>query len=307
MNWRLVGYGDWLSIEDDTPKDVMATAYFAYAAKLTAKTAQALGKAQNAVKYRQLFDEIKTAYNKAYINNEGVIKGDTQCCYILALKMKLLSQEDISKAIKHLIRTIERKKWHLSSGFVGVSYLLPMLTEHGYNDIAYKLLLNDTYPSWDYCIKNGATTIWERWNSYTLENGFGDVGMNSFNHYSLGSIAEWMYRNMAGIICFEPGFKKIQIKPMIDNKLDFVSAEYFSIRGKIVSTWKKDKANVLYRFVIPAGTIARICIPDGNIMMKRGKIESYEIVDGFRVYQTGSGKYVFISVLNRVNSETNLQ
>lgn len=288
------GYGDWLSIDDDTPKDVMSTAYYAYAANLTAKTAEVLGKAKAAAMYRNLCDEIKAAFYKAYIDKEGVIKGDTQCCYILALKMELLSGEDISKAVKHLIRTIKRKNWHLSTGFVGVSYLLPMLSEHGYNEVAYRLLLNDTYPSWGYSIKNGATTIWERWNSYTLENGFGDVGMNSFNHYSLGSVAEWMYRYMAGISCLAPGFRKIQLKPMPDNKLDFVSAEYNSIMGKIVSSWNIEAGKVVYRFIIPAGTTAQICIPDGDIMMEKGKSQAYEVVDGIRVYEAGSGEYIFV-------------
>lgn len=288
------GYGDWLSIDDDTPKDVMATAYFAYAAQIMANTAMALDKPADAQRFGQLFEDIKAAFHTAYIDEHCKIKGDTQCCYILVLKMQLLSEEDVPKAVKHLIRTIERKNWHLSTGFVGVSYLLPMLTEHGCNDIAYRLLLNDTYPSWGYSIKNGATTIWERWNSYTIEDGFGDVGMNSFNHYSLGSVGEWMYRYMAGISALAPGFKKVRIKPCINDRIEYVTAQYDSVYGRIVCSWKREKGQMKIEVAIPANTTAEICIPDGEVQLIKGDITKITVEKGYKIFETGSGEYTFI-------------
>lgn len=288
------GYGDWLSIGDDTPKDVMSTAFFAYAAKLTALTASVLYKEQESEKYNCLFDKIKKAFNDAYIDKDGIIKGDTQCCYVLALKMELVSEREKELAVKHLIRTIERKDWHLSTGFIGVSYLLPVLSENGYNDIAYRLLLNDTYPSWGYSIKNGATTIWERWNSYTEENGFGDVGMNSFNHYSLGSVGEWMYRYMGGINPLEPGFKKIKIKPFVNKRLNHAYAEYQSAYGIIKSRWSTEKDGILYDITVPANTTALICLNGEDIICIKGEAAVKEIKDGYKIYETGSGNYKFI-------------
>ncbi|MDP8944702.1 MAG: family 78 glycoside hydrolase catalytic domain, partial [Actinomycetota bacterium] len=188
-------YGDWLSPKGDhTPKHLLATAYWAYDAKLMAEMAGATGRNEDASKYRDLNENIKAAFEEAYLSPDGRIEGDTQTCYLLALHMELLPEELRSAAADHLVRTIEREDWHLATGFVGVGYLCPVLTEVGYTDVAYRLLENETYPSWGYTVKNGATTIWERWDGWTEENGFQSPNMNSFNHYSLGSVGEWLYR-----------------------------------------------------------------------------------------------------------------
>lgn len=287
------GYGDWLSVDDDTPCSVMSTAYFAYDADIVSKAAAALGRKEESERYAAFRDEIKKAFNREFVAEDGIIKGDTQCGYVLALKMNLLPENLTETAVNNLIRTIERKNWHLSTGFVGVSYLLPMLSEHGHSDVAYRLLLNDTYPSWGYSIKNGATTIWERWNSYTKENGFGDVGMNSFNHYSLGSVGEWMYRYMAGINPLEPGFRRIQIKPYISDKLSFVNAEYDSLSGGISSCWRIADGTVFVDIGIPANTTAEISLPSAGVKQTAGKAASLGVRDGRSVFEAGSGRYSF--------------
>ncbi len=283
------GYGDWLSIDDDTPKDVLSTAYFAYDAYIMFKVSEILGKDYERIYYARMFEKISAAWREAYMDEEGMIKGDTQCCYLLALKMKLIPDDMRKRAAKHLVRTIERKNYHLSTGFVGVSYLLPILCDCGYSDIAYRLLLNDTYPSWGYSIKNGATTIWERWNSYTKENGFGDAGMNSFNHYSLGSVSEWMYSYMGGIKPAKPGFKEFFVKPCFTDRLDFVNVKYESICGTICSEWKKTSFGYELTVTVPVNTTAYIALdPEKTTAMTAGKIKTRK--KGFIV---PSGKYSF--------------
>jgi alpha-L-rhamnosidase len=233
-------YGDWLSIGADTPKEVLSTAYFAHSVKLMKKIAHALDKQEDENKYYQLFSNIKDAFNKAFVAPDGKIKGNTQTVYVLALNMGLVSGEQKHLAAHHLVENIKRNDGHLSTGFLGVGYLLPVLSENGYTNIAYGLLNKDTFPSWLYSVKHGATTIWERWDGWTDHKGFQSAQMNSFNHYSLGSVGEWMYRYVAGIDVESdnPGYKKIKIQPRPGGGLTYVKGEYHSIHGKIKSEWK---------------------------------------------------------------------
>ena len=297
------GYGDWLSINADTPKDVMGTAYFAYSTLLMTKISKILGKSEDTDNYEKLFNNIKDAFNKAYVEEDGRIKGNTQTVYLLALNFNLIDECKKELVCNHLIEEIEKKDWHLSTGFVGVSYLLPVLSEMGYSDIAYRLLSNDTYPSWLYSVKNGATTIWERWNSYTHEDGFGDVGMNSFNHYSLGSVGEWLYRYVAGIDADEkePGYRHIIIKPEVSKLFTFAGAEYDSIYGKIISKWSLEKDKLSLYVNIPVNTSATVTIPCHDYDVKEGnfpidKIEEILILEKKNDYikiKIGSGEYNF--------------
>ncbi len=284
------GYGDWLSIDDTTPLDVLSTAYFAYDAYIMAKCAKLLCRDYDYEYYSDMFERIREAWCDEYVSADVTIKGDTQCCYVLALKMKLLPTELEKAAAEHLVRTIRRKDYHLSTGFVGVSYLLPVLCDHGHSDIAYRLLLNDTYPSWGYSIKNGATTIWERWNSYTKENGFGDVGMNSFNHYSLGSVVEWMYAYMGGIKPYKPGFKEFFVRPYFNEAVGETKVTYDSISGKIISSWKKSEDGYILKLTVPSNTKAHLMFPPSRVEVlsgKRCKAKSNSII-------CGGGEYKFL-------------
>lgn len=284
------GYGDWLSINDDTPKDVLSTAYFAYDAYIMYKISSILEKEYERKYYAGMFEQISKAWRDEYMDDDGIIKGDTQCCYLLALKMKLLPESLRARAARHLVRTIERKDYHLSTGFVGVSYLLPMLCEFGYSDIAYRLLLNDTYPSWGYSIKNGATTIWERWNSYTKENGFGDAGMNSFNHYSLGSVAEWMYAYMGGIKPAKPGFKEFFVKPYFSSRLQYADVEFESINGTIISSWTQIDGGYVLDVTVPINTKAYVALDADKTTLVTNGAKATRYPKGFVI---GSGKYSF--------------
>ena len=259
-------FGDWLSINADTDKSVLATAYFAYDTSLMAQIAEVLGRAEDAARFRTLFQEIKAAFNTAYVAEDAKIQSDTQTAYVLALHFQLLPEPLRPLAAQHLVQNIESKNGHLSTGFVGVGYLCPVLTEAGYAETAYTLLLNKTFPSWGYSIEHGATTIWERWDGWTDAKGFQDVGMNSFNHYSLGSVGEWLQRYVAGIDTDpnRPGFAHIHIQPRPDRRLTYVRASFESIRGRIESRWTLDGSRFTLNVRIPASTTATVTLPDGT-------------------------------------------
>jgi alpha-L-rhamnosidase len=300
-------YGDWLSPRGDhTPKHLLATAYWAYDAKLMAEMAEATGRHDDAKEYSDLHERIKAAFNEAYVSPDGKIEGDTQTCYLLALHMDLLPGELRSTAADHLVKTIERENWHLSTGFVGVGYLCPVLTEAGYTDVAYRLLLNETYPSWGYTIKNGATTIWERWDGWTEENGFQSPNMNSFNHYSLGSVGEWLYRYVAGIDFGTPGYGSIVIRPRPGGGLTHARAEYDSVRGKISSAWKIEDDRFVLEVTIPPNTTATVHVPSTDGVSEGGNpVEEAEGVEFLSadaeetVLEIGSGRYEFAGRMAR--------
>jgi alpha-L-rhamnosidase len=293
-------YGDWLSPKGDhTPKHLLATAYWAYDAKLMAEMAVATGRNEDAREYGDLNGRIKAAFKEVFVSPDGRIEGDTQTCYLLALHMDLLPQELRSTAAEHLVRTIEREDWHLSTGFVGVGYLCPVLTEAGYTDVAYRLLENETYPSWGYTIKNGATTIWERWDGWT-EAGFQSPNMNSFNHYSLGSVGEWLYRYVAGIDLGTPGYGRIVIRPRPGGSLTHASGEYDSVRGRISSSWKIEDDRFILKALVPPNTTATVHVPCSDDVSEGGRpvdeadgVEFVRAGGGETVLAVGSGRYEF--------------
>ena len=297
-------FGDWLSINADTPKDVLATAYYAYDASLMAKMARATSRSADAAKYDALFAHIKSAFNTAFVQPDGKIKGDTQTVYVLALHFDLLPANLRAQAAQHLVDNIAAKKGHLSTGFVGVGYLCPTLSNTGHNDVAYQLLLNDTFPSWGYSIRQGATTIWERWDGWTQDKGFQDVGMNSFNHYSLGSVGEWLYRYVAGIDTDPnfPGFKRILLQPHPGPGLNFANAAYDSVHGRIISNWKRENGQVTYNITIPANTGAEISIPTASAAQVKENGALASSVAGVKLvgqgadkatFEVGAGRYTF--------------
>jgi alpha-L-rhamnosidase len=287
------GFGDWLSVGEETPKDVIGTAYFAYSASLLSEMAWAIGKPEDALKYRKLFEDVKSAFNKAYVSDDGKIKGDTQTAYVLALHFGLLDGDWAKPAAQHLVKAIERQDWHLSTGFVGLSYLCPVLTDSGNLDVAYKLLNNDTYPSWLYPVKNGATTIWERWDGWTEKDGFQDPGMNSFNHYAYGSIGQWLFSTVAGIQPATPGYKKITIRPRPGGGLTWVNSEYDSIYGRIASRWKIEDGNFKLNVAIPCNTEAEIYLPAGDKQAIKESGRAVREAEGVEFLREQNGAFVY--------------
>ncbi len=286
------GYGDWLSVNEITPKDVLATAFYAYSAYILSQMCAVLNMTDKAEYYNKRFNEIAGSFRDEYLTGNGRIKGDTQCVYILALKFGLVSGEEKDKAVVHLKRKINEANGHLNTGFLSVGYLLPVLCDSDLPELAYDILLCDTYPSWFYSIKNGATTIWERWNSYTAEDGFGDDGMNSFNHYSLGSCCEWMYEYMAGIKPAKPGFKEFYYKPFPDKRVDRIKVSYNSYNGQIISEWKRTEKGFDLRLTVPVNTKA-IITPDSKLYMPA--LIGYQKITEKKTL--GSGVYLFKMIL----------
>ena len=301
-------YGDWLSQGADTPKDLIGTAYFAYSAHLVAKSLRAVGRNADADKYDQLFADIKTAFNKRYVAADGHVEGNTQCAYAMALKFELLPPELRAKAAQYLEDDIRAKGNHLSTGFVGVSYLLPVLAQADKANTAYDLLLQDSFPSWLFSVKHGATTIWERWDGWTPEKGFQDPGMNSFNHYSLGSCGEFLFGYIGGIRPASPGYKTIVIEPVVQNGLTWAKASYDSINGKITTAWKREGDQLKLEVVVPANTTALISLPtrnadgiteSGQPVTKVAGVKFVRLEKGRAVYEAGSGSYKFASEMGR--------
>ena len=213
------GFGDWLAVGSKTPKNLIALAYSGYSTKLMIDVAEALGRKEDAETYSQLFKSIQSDFQENFVQPDATIAGNSQTAYCMAIYFNLLTEQQREQAAAHLVERIQAKDYHLSVGFLGVNILLPTLTEIGRSDLAYRLMQNKTYPSWGYSIEQGATTIWERWNSYTKKHGFGPVNMNSFNHYAYGSCSEWMFRSMLGIDTDGAGYQKIKMKPEFDESL----------------------------------------------------------------------------------------
>nr|WP_049761293.1 alpha-L-rhamnosidase C-terminal domain-containing protein [Rubrobacter xylanophilus] len=295
------GYGDWLNVGDETPKDVVATAYFAHSARLVSEMAAAVGREGDARRYRELFESVREAFNEAYVSSDGRIRGDTQTAYVLALHMELLPEEKRAAAARRLVEHIEARGWHLSTGFLGTPHLLPVLTEAGRADVAYRLLNQRTFPSWLYEVERGATTTWERWDSIKPDGSFNDPAMNSFNHYAYGAVGDWLYRYVAGISPEEPGYRRILIRPRPGGGLDRARGELESPYGRILSEWRLRGGKLRMRVSIPPNTRAGVCVPARDAREVRvsppvpGANPSQR--DGCAVFELGSGTYEFRSRL----------
>jgi alpha-L-rhamnosidase len=228
-----------------------------------AKIAGVLGKKSDVQKFRALHKQIVEAFNNAYVTPSGRLVGHCQTAYLLALAFDLLPAKLRRKAFAHLVDLVEARDCHLTTGFVGTPLLLPVLTRFGRTDLAYKILLQKDYPSWLYTVRNGATTMWERWNSYTKEHGFGDVGMNSFNHYAYGAVGEWMYGTIAGLNTDpnEPGYRHIVFRPSPGGGLRWAEASIETGFGRAAVRWELKGGKVRIDLEVPPGTRATLHPP----------------------------------------------
>ncbi len=306
-------FGDWLfySLNDDTDgssaitnKYLIAQCFYAYSTQLLINAANVLGKKDDVDYYTALLAKVKGAYLKEYVTPNGLISSDTQTAYVLALQFDMLPENLRPQAADRLVANIIRYHNHLTTGFLGTPYLCHVLSRFGHADVAYRLLLQDTYPSWLYPVKMGATTIWERWDGIKPDGTFETPTMNSYNHYAYGAIGDWMYRVIAGIDTKTdaPGYKQIVIKPTIGGSLENASADYETNYGKVSSHWKLDGGNLSLDVEIPANTTATIYIPanNGGAVMESGKpiasepdIKMASPETGYVVVNVGSGIYHF--------------
>jgi len=314
-------FGDWLFYRplDDkdgitaiTDKHLIAQCFYAHSTQILIRTAEILGKTADVKEYSTLLEGIKEAFNKEYVTGSGRLVSDTQTAYTLALQFDMLPESERPQAAKRLVANIERYGNHLTTGFLGTPYLCHVLTRYGYTDVAYKLLLQDTYPSWLYPVKKGATTIWERWDGVRSDGSFQNWEMNSFNHYAYGAIGDWMYRKMVGIDTDESatGYKRIQIKPHIGGGFTQASASFKTYYGTVSNAWKIADNKLTMDVEIPVNTVATIYIPaqqaaaiteSMNALSSVKDIHVRGIEDAYVVVEVGSGKYKFDVALTQMN------
>ena len=298
-------YGDWLAVGHQTDKNFIASAYYGYDIQLMAEMAEALGKKDEARHYNQQFNKVKQAFIKEYVNADGTLNESSQTSYGMALAMNLFPEDLAQQGADNLAKMVRENGNRLATGFAGVRHLLPELSRYGHEELSYSLLMQTEYPSWGYEVVNGATSIWERWNSYTKDEGFMDPEMNSFSHYSYGSVAEWMFADVAGIDTLSPGYERIEIKPMIEAApCTAISAEHKSIRGMVKSEWNKTGGNVRLSVTVPTNVTAEVYVPatsvdnvsESNTTAKNAKGVKFNRMDGnYAVFEVGGGNYQFLS------------
>jgi len=263
-------FGDWLSLDASdpdspfggTPAVFLASCFYYYSTILVSKAAKVLGFAKEEIEYSNLASEIKQAINSEFVTSTGRLAIDTQTAYCYMLFLDLIPDEFRKRLALDLVKNINRNKGHLQTGFLGTQILCRVLSDNGHNNVAYKLLLNKEYPGWLYAVTMGATTIWERWNSILPDGKFNFAGMNSLNHYSYGSVVEWMYRNMCGINPLEaiPGFKRFKLSPQPDPAIIWAKASLKSPYGLIESRWEYKGGGIFYEFTVPHSTCADVVL-----------------------------------------------
>ncbi|MCE5347555.1 MAG: glycoside hydrolase family 78 protein [Bacteroidales bacterium] len=305
-------YGDWLFYhppinnhsEPDgfTEHDFIATAFYAYSMEIYIEAAKVLGNTEDEEVGKAVLNKIKEVFNDEYVTKTGRVGTNSQTAYVLALMFDLLPEKIRPNAAAFLVSDIKSRRNHLSTGFLGTPYLCHVLSDNGYTDVAYDLLLQKTYPSWLYPVKMGATTIWERWDGQKTDSTFQDPGMNSFNHYAYGAIGDWMYRVSAGIEIASPGYKHITIQPHPTKKLEYSKASFESSYGTIASGWERKGDKIIVSVKIPANTIATINFPvnsatkvteDGKNISDNKYFSDIRVAGDKLLFETGSGNYVF--------------
>ncbi|OLS33526.1 alpha-L-rhamnosidase [Bacillus sp. MRMR6] len=284
-------FGDWLALDGDDPKSPMggtetafiSSAYYCYSAMIVAKAARVLGDEDIAQEYEALANDVKEAIRAEYFTSTGRLALNTQTALVVALFMDLVPEDYRDRAANDLRAKLKKDKNHLKTGFVGTPYLCRALSENGNNDLAYTLLLNKDYPSWLYAVTLGATTIWERWNSVLPDGKISGTDMNSLNHYSYGSIVEWLYRNAAGINPVEekPGFRHVRLAPQPDYRLKYVKASLDSAAGLYESQWElMEEGQLKFKFVIPFNATATVELPEAkleNVFVNGSNLNDAEI------------------------------
>jgi alpha-L-rhamnosidase len=304
-------FGDWLAFQTvradypgaTTDKDLIATAYFAHSTDLLARSADVLGKTEDARSYRNLFDRIRSAFQREYLTATGRLTSNTQTAYVLALDFSLVPDSLRGVAARRLAEDV-RRMGHLTTGFLGTPALTRTLSDNGYLDEAYRLLLNDRYPSWLYEVKQGATTVWERWDGQKPDSSFQEASMNSFNHYAYGAVGDWMYRVVAGLDGdpAEPGYRHIIVKPQPGGGLTYATASLVTPYGEAASGWKLDGDRLTVTARVPANTRATVYLPGAVLAQVREGATPLAAtlgVSGARqsgddvILEAGSGTYAF--------------
>ncbi len=294
---RGVDYGDWLAVDavkpgdPTTPKDLIATAFWAYDAALMAEMAAATGRDEAATAYTELRTRIGKAFVAEFVRDDGGIGNDSQTSHVLPLRFGLVPEALRAASVERLAADIARRGGKLSTGFLGTPYILDALADNGREDVAVGLLLQTEFPSWGYMVAQGATSMWERWNGDT-----GDVSMNSFNHYAYGAVTGFLYRRLAGIAPAAPGFERIVVRPLNDPRLDHGGGRYVSVKGPISTRWRRSpEGGFVLGLDIPPGVTAEVWLParTGERLLEGGRPAEASTRDGALVAEVGSGAYDF--------------
>jgi alpha-L-rhamnosidase len=307
-------FGDWLDFRGQgalmpapvTNKELIATAFFAYGAGLLAQVARILGKTADAEKYAGLAETVKAAFNAEFVPANARVGPNTQTAYVLALHFDLLPEALRPKAAARLAAEVRQANYHLTTGFVGTPYLCHVLSRFGHIDVAYELLNQESYPSWLYPVKKGATTIWERWDGIKPDGSFQDAGMNSFNHYAYGAIGDWLYQVVAGIEVdpAEPGYKHIRFQPQPGGGLTAVSATLDSPYGPVAASWELSDHDFRLRVRVPPNAHATVRLPasslaaiaeEGRPLAVGNGVLSTQMDGDVAVIEIGAGDYDFVT------------
>ena len=307
-------FGDWLFYRpfDDndgrsavTDKYLIAQCFYAHSTQLMIQAARVLGKKEDQSYYENLLARIRSAFLKEYLTPNGRLVSGTQTAYVLALQFDMLPESLRMQAADRLEENIKSYGNHLSTGFLGTPYLCHVLSRFGKTSMAYTLLLQESYPSWLYPVKMGATTIWERWNGIRTDSTFEPASMNSFNHYAYGAIGDWMYRVVAGLDTDEkaPGYKHLLIRPTPGEGIDNAAASLETPYGKAASSWRKNPdGSWNFEVTVPANTRATIWLPiisgayieeSGRALSDAREVQVIGAGDGEQQVRVGSGTYRF--------------
>ncbi|MEV7325691.1 family 78 glycoside hydrolase catalytic domain [Streptomyces sp. NPDC093970] len=284
-------FGDWLNVDDNTAQDLVCTAYFARSARLVARMAAATGRGAEATAYGRLADQVAAAFRARFVSDDGTVRGDTQTGYVLALAFELLPDPLARAAADRLAAEVAARDGHLSVGFLGVENLLPVLADHGHVDTAYRILLQRSFPGWGYMIDHGATTIWERWDGIRTDGSFNDPGMNSFNHYGLGSVGDFLYRQVGGLGPASPGYASLRIAPRPGGGLTSAVSTYDTPYGSAASNWAVSGGRLRLHVTVPVNTFAAVTVPTSRPESVAAPAEA--VPAGPAAYHLPSGHYTF--------------
>lgn len=298
-------FGDWLFYRphDDndgrsavTDKYLIAQSFYAYSTELLLRAARVLQKTEDVAEYTRLLEAVKEAYRREYLTATGRLVSSTQTAYVLALQFDMLPEDLRGAAADRLVANIKDYGYHLTTGFLGTPYLAHVLSRFGHTDVAYRLLMQRSYPSWLYPVTMGATTIWERWDGIKPDGSFQVPSMNSYNHYAYGAIGDWMYQHLAGIqaLADGPGYRHFRIAPSPGGGLTHAAGTLQTYYGEIASAWAFEGDRFVHRVTVPVNTVADLVLPFG----------SYEtVLEGNRPLGRASG----ISLLSEVDGRVRLQ
>ncbi len=288
-------YGDWLNVDDNTANDLSSTAFFGWSARLVSRMAAATGRTAEANAYGTLADQIAAAFTNRFVAVDGTVSGNSQTGYVLALAFGLVPQDRVQAVADKLAAKVASRGGHLSVGFMGVENLLPVLAEHGHLDTAYQILQQPDYPGWGYMNSRGATTIWERWDGIRTDGSLQDPGMNSFNHYGLGSVGDWLYRSVGGVGPAAPGYRKLLIAPRPGGTLSSASSDLVTAYGPARSAWTRSGSALTLNVVVPPNTSATVRVPAPAAAAVTAPAEAVFVgyANGAASYALGSGSYRF--------------